>query len=48
MSRRLRMFAGVNDGHEDDDTGMPSAYWDVLRESRHEVIEDSYWHSLGR
>ena len=28
---------------------IPTGYWDVvLRESRHELIDVSYWHSLGR
>ena len=27
---------------------MPSKYWDVLQSSRHDNIDPTYWHSLGR
>ena len=48
MSQQYLVY-GSNDGNENGEDGMPTGYWDVvLRESRHELIDVSYWHSLGR
>jgi len=49
MSRLINLYADLNEHDEDEKYGgMPSKYWDVLQSSRHDNIDPSYWHSLGR